>query len=148
MKSEKISALRTSFCLLRSHHDQATTRKKRACQIHKAFQKQQAKECFLFAFIMSTAIATMHWSADRVVWVKEQSSYWWERIVNVTFTPNDWIENFRMSNSTFTYLCNELRPPIQKRDTVMRKAISVEQQIAITLWQLATTTDYRTIVSL
>ena len=80
-----------------------------------------------------------------LVWVKERSSYWWERIVNVTFTPNDWIENFRMSNSTFTYLCNELRPSIQKRDTVMRKAISVEQRIAITLWRLATTTDYRTI---
>lgn len=113
--------------------------------MRKAFQKQQAKERFLFAFIMSTAIATMHWAADRVVWVKERSSYWWERIVNVTFTPNDWIENFRMSNSTFTYLCNELRPSIQKRDTVMRKAISVEQRIAITLWRLATTTDYRTI---
>ena len=145
MKSAKISALYTSLRLLRSHHDRATTRKKRARRMRKAFQKQQAKERFLFAFIMSTAIATMHWAADRVVWVKERSSYWWERIVNVTFTPNDWIENFRMSNSTFTYLCNELRPSIQKRDTVMRKAISVEQRIAITLWRLATTTDYRTI---
>ena len=81
---------------------------------------------------MSTAIATMHWAAARVVWVKERSTYGWERIVNITFTPNDWVENFQMSRTTFTYLCN----------TVMRKAISVEQKIALTLWRLATTTDH------
>ena len=61
------------------------------------------------------------------------------------FTPNDWVENFRMSRTTFTYLCNELWQTIQKQDTIMRKAISVEQRIALTLWRLATMTDYRTI---
>ena len=66
MKSAKISALYTSLRLLRSRHDRATTRKKRARRMRKAFQKQQAKERFLFAFIMSTAIVTMHWAADRV----------------------------------------------------------------------------------
>jgi len=50
-----------------------------------------------------------------------------------------------MSHSTFTYLCNELRQAIQRRDTVMRKAIPVELRIALTLWRLATTTDYRNI---
>ena len=49
-----------------------------------------------------------------------------------------------MSHSTFTYLCNELRHTIQK-NTVMRKAIPVEQRVTLTLWRLATTADYRTI---
>ena len=62
-----------------------------------------------------------------------------------TFTTTDWLDNFRMSNNTFTYLCNELRQAIQKKDTEMRKAIPVEQRVAIALWRLATTTDYRTI---
>ena len=145
MKSAQIPALHTSLRLLQSHHDRAAARKKQARRIRKAFHKQQAKERLLFAFFMSTTIATMHWAAARVVWVKERSTYWWERIVNITFTPNDWVENFQMSRTMFTYLCNELRQTIQKQDTVMRKAISVEQRIALTLWRLATTTDYRTI---
>ena len=48
-------------------------------------------------------------------------------------------ENFRMSNATFLYLCNELRSPIEKSDTIMRKAIPVEQRVALTLWFLSTT---------
>ena len=131
MKSVQIPALYTSLRLLRSYHDRPAARKKRARRIRKAFHKQQAKERLLFAFFMSTAIATMHWAAARVVWVKERSTYWWERIVNITFTPNDWVESFRMSRTTFTYLCNELRQTIQKRDTVMHKAISVEQRMAL-----------------
>ena len=65
--------------------------------------------------------------------------------MNQTFTTTDWLDNFRMSNNTFTYLCTELRQAIQKKDTEMRKAIPVEQRVAIALWRLATTTDYRTI---
>ena len=101
--------------------------------------------CAYCAWMHAIALMSMHWSAVRVVWVKERSNYWWERIVNCTFTPSDWLENFRMSHSTFTYLCNELRHTIQKKDTVMRKAIPVEQRVALTLWRLATTADYRTI---
>ena len=42
-------------------------------------------------------------------------------------------------------MCNEIWPVIEKEDTVMRTAISVEQQVALTLWFLATNSDYRTI---
>ena len=50
-----------------------------------------------------------------------------------------------MSQATFNYLCNELRSTIQKTDTHLRKAVSVEQRVAITLWYLGTNSDYRTI---
>ena len=62
-----------------------------------------------------------------------------------TFTDNDWIENFRVSKDTFLYLCNELRTTIQRQDTQLRSAISVERRVAITLWCLATCAEYRTI---
>ena len=62
-----------------------------------------------------------------------------------TFSAQDWLENFRMSQATFNYLCNELRSAIQKTDTHLRKAVSVEQRVAITLWYLGTNSDYRTI---
>ena len=64
-----------------------------------------------------------------------------------TFTARDWLENFRMGQDTFMYLCS-LSPTLQRADTIMRSAISVERRIAITLWCLATPAEYRTIAHL
>ena len=50
-----------------------------------------------------------------------------------------------MSRATFMYVCNHLRPVITKKDTVMRKCISPEQRLAITLWYLATNSGFRTV---
>ena len=50
-----------------------------------------------------------------------------------------------MSQATFVYVCDELRSSVEKVDTEMRKAIPVEQRVALTLWYLATNADYRTI---
>ena len=69
----------------------------------------------------------------RTLWVTERSFQWWERVVNETFTENDWIANFRMSRrSTFIYLCNQLRLEIEKQDRP-------------SLWLMATNSDFRTI---
>ena len=66
-------------------------------------------------------------------------------MVNATFTSDDWLENFRMSKATFVYVCNELRSLVEKNDTTTRKAIPVEQRVALTLWFLSTGADFRTI---
>ena len=66
--------------------------------------------------------------------MKERSSYWWDDVVNRTFSAHDWLENFRMSQATFLYVCNEIRPVVEKEDTVMRSAIPVQQRVALTLW--------------
>ena len=77
--------------------------------------------------------------------MKPRSNSWWEDVVNATFTSDDWLENLRMSKTTFLYVCSELRLAVEKNDTSMRKAIPVEQRVALTLWFLATGTDFRTI---
>jgi len=46
------------------------------------------------------------------------------------------------------YLCSEVRSAIEREDTTMRKAITVEKRVAITLWCLATCSEYRTIAHL
>ena len=74
-----------------------------------------------------------------------RSDHWWSYIVQQTFTQSDWIENFRMSHQTFTYLCQQLAPVIEHQNTRMRKAIAVKQRVAVTLWCLATSVEYRTI---
>ena len=62
-----------------------------------------------------------------------------------TFTHRDWEQNFRMSHSTFAYLCSELRSSIERKDTLMRKAIPTDVRVAMAIWFLATGADYRTI---
>ena len=94
--------------------------------------------------MMCTCVAQVY-APEREVWSRERSSEWWESVVNSSFEPYDWVTNFRMSKATFMYLCDEIRDKIARTDTEMRKCISVELRVAVTLWFLATNADYRTI---
>lgn len=84
-------------------------------------------------------------SPAKALWSKDRSSNWWDYVVNSCSTPEDWLAEFRVSQATFVYLCDQLRSSISKSDTVMRKAVSTEKRLAITLWFLSTGADYRTI---
>jgi len=108
-----------------------------------AFVRRQAMERLMFVVLMSVTCCKL--SPERMIWTKERSSHWWENVVKSTFAPQDWLENFRMSQCTFMYLCDELRSSIKKRDTEMRKAVPSDMRVALTLWFLATGADYRTI---
>ncbi|KAM8972725.1 uncharacterized protein RCH25_018494 [Pelodytes ibericus] len=50
-----------------------------------------------------------------------------------------------MTKSTFDYLCDQLRPAIHRTDTDMRQAIPAEVRLAMTLWRLSSSCEYRTI---
>ena len=50
-----------------------------------------------------------------------------------TFTHKDWLENFHVLQSMFSYLYDELQSPIEKNDTPMRKAIPTDTHVALTL---------------
>ena len=98
------------------------------------FREKHQKERLLFFTILGL-IVCISFMRERNIWIKEMSGDWWERIVS-SFTQQDWVENFRMSQETFTPLCSLLRPHITKEDTRMRKAISFEKRIANTLRRL------------
>ena len=126
--------------------DEAVLRRRREVyRRRRKFITKQRRQRVAFLFLISISVLQIH-SPIRSVWSKERSSYWWEQIVGQTFTTQDWFENFRiMTNATFTYLCNEIRSAIERKDTKMRKCIPTEQRVALTLWYLATNADYRTI---
>jgi len=109
------------------------------------FAKRQAQERSLFIFIMLSFIIQMSVPQKRLLWMREKSNHWWEQVVKSNFTSTDWLENFRVSNLTFQYICTKLSPFVGKRDTIMRNAIPVEKRVALMLWFLATGADYRTI---
>ena len=45
-----------------------------------------------------------------------------------------WEENFRMSRNTFMTLCEDIRPLLKRTSTKMRRPLSMETQVAVTLY--------------
>ena len=87
--------------------------------------------------------------SPRTEWVRPiRSSEWWEQIVLSAYDHHDWIENFRVTQAMFKYLCDQLRLLISKQDTRMRPSITTERRVAITLWVLTTTGEYRSVAHL
>lgn len=99
-------------------------------------------------FVIMISMVSCNLASERVIWTRERSSHWWEHVVCSTFSPQDWLENFRMSENTFRYLCNELRSVIEGQNTRLRRSIPTDKRVALTLWFLATGADYRTIAHL
>ena len=52
-------------------------------------------------------------------WVRDRSGHWWQHVVP-SFTPREWLVNFRMSKSTIEYPCNQLRPFIPRCTIICR----------------------------
>lgn len=118
-------------------------RRARVNQRMREFYRRQNQERFIFLLVL--AIASQNLTITRVCWMKDRSNHWWDHIVNSTFTSQEWLQNFRLSRETFMYLCDTLVTKIARMDTQMRKAITPEKRIALTLWFLSTGSDYRTI---
>ncbi|XP_033998069.1 protein ANTAGONIST OF LIKE HETEROCHROMATIN PROTEIN 1-like [Trematomus bernacchii] len=78
------------------------------------------------------------------VWMLDRATEWWGVIVP-SFTHTQWVENFRMSEETYVYLCNKLRLAMERQDTAFRKCIPLKKRVAIALWKLATGSEYRSI---
>lgn len=49
-----------------------------------------------------------------------------------------WKEHFRVTRTTFEYLCDLVRPDLQKQYTRMRSPVSVEERVGLALWRIAT----------
>ncbi|XP_061445520.1 putative nuclease HARBI1 [Rhineura floridana] len=85
---------------------------------------------------------------ERRLWSKARSSAFWEIVRAKAFSQWEWVENFRVSPSTFDYLCAQVRNAIQRRDTNMRRAIPADVRLAMTLWRLGACTEYRAVEQL
>lgn len=83
----------------------------------------------------------------RRIWQNERSLDFWNRIVNFYCTPKEWIESFRISKASFLELCNLLRSELEPKSQFLesREAISIEKQIAVALYKLASTAEYRVV---
>ena len=108
--------------------------------------KRRRRAVLLLAMLTALALGSKLLVLNpRSVWAFPRSSDWWQYVVLANFGQHDWMENYRMSRETFPYLCNQLRPVIMKQNTRLRRPISTECRVAITLWVLATPYEYRSV---
>lgn len=76
-------------------------------------------------------------------WVFPRSEDWWENFVTCVWSDERWLLNFRMTRETFMEIVEALRPRMERRATIMRRAILVEKCVAVAIWYLATNVTYR-----
>ncbi|XP_068671051.1 putative nuclease HARBI1 [Montipora foliosa] len=71
-------------------------------------------------------------------------------MVEASFPDELWYSNFRVTRGTFTYILHEIVDEISRQDTPMRKAVTPNRRhrLAIALYYLASTEEYRTIGNL
>lgn len=72
-----------------------------------------------------------------------RAQQWWDTIVP-DFSPAQFIENFRVSQESFEYICCQLST-MGKRNTTYRLCVPLRKRVAIAIWKLATGGEYRTV---
>ena len=103
---------------------------------------------FLYDVANSQAFKSKRKIARRTRWTRPgRTSTWWDNFVNNVMLDNEWRENFRLSNVNFVKLCKELRAYLNKKTTNMRKPVSVEKQIAVTLYCLSDEGRFRKVAN-
>ena len=66
-----------------------------------------------------------------------RTSAWWAKFQKDTVIPDELRETFCMSKDTFTKLCTQLRPFIEKTIAKMCVPISVQTHVVVTLYYLS-----------
>lgn len=77
---------------------------------------------------------------------KERTSTFWETDVLQNFGETEWYLNFRMPEEAFLNLCDLLHPYILKQ--TMKTTVSLEKRVALTLYKLASNTEFHDVANL
>jgi len=85
--------------------------------------------------------------SNRRIWMKHRSYHFWNHIVLNTYDEAQWLEYFRMRKETFDILCNILKSKLEVKVLLLksREPLSVEKQVAVALYKLASCAEYRVV---
>ena len=107
------------------------------------FRRLQEDELALVTSIAARRLLLVGAGQRRSLWIRPRSQAFFKDVVPGWY-EQQWKENFRISRATFHFLCTQLRSHLQRKHLV-QMPLSVEERVAITLWRLGTTIEYRTL---
>ena len=110
------------------------------------FYRRQMHELALVTALVSRELLLRSVRQTRTLWVRPRSQSFLEVTV-ASWDDEYWKRNFRIGRPTFRFLCSQLQPYLQ-RQNALRKPLSVEERVAITLWRLGTNIEYRSLAHL
>ncbi|XP_037932645.1 uncharacterized protein LOC119688909 [Teleopsis dalmanni] len=93
-----------------------------------------------------TLLSSMITRKKRKCWTLKRTKKFWEEDCQKN-GPEFFEENFRMSIESFNELCNRLKN-LEKQDTSFRCAICLRKRIAIALYCLGSSAEFRSIANL
>ena len=62
-----------------------------------------------------------------------------------TLYDDQWVENFRMTKTTFEILCNDLRPSFPDQARSVREPLQLDRRVAIAVYWMASSAEYHNI---
>ena len=84
---------------------------------------------------------------ERTLWMHPRTDAWF-LLADEFYTDVQWYENFRVSKETFNFVVSVIEDEVKRKTTILRKPISLQKRVAMTLYFLSSTAEYRTIANL
>ena len=83
----------------------------------------------------------------RAHWMLVRSKDWWERVVLIEFTDQEWRENFRMTRQSFMTLCGLVEDFMAPEEFTVRAPIPLAMRVAIVLYRLGSSGESRLVAN-
>ena len=97
--------------------------------------------------LITLVLLALYVPRERSLWMHPRTDAWFN-LAKELFTDAQWYENFRVTKKTFNLIVSAVARDIKRKTTILREPISVEKRVAITMYFLSSTAEYRTIANL
>lgn len=96
---------------------------------------------------IARSLPSMLTRTPRSCWMRVRSADWWERVVKIEFSDNDWIEHFRMTRGSFDQLYGLMEGVLSPQEVTVRAPIPLPKRTAIVMYKLASCAEYRVVAN-
>ena len=97
--------------------------------------------------LIQAILACLHQPRERLLWMHPRSLIWFD-MVDEQYNDELWYANFRVTKRTFEFILDKVQQEICRKSTPMRDPVTAKRRLAITLYYLSSTAEYRTVANL
>uniref|UniRef100_A0A3P9HXL1 DDE Tnp4 domain-containing protein n=1 Tax=Oryzias latipes TaxID=8090 RepID=A0A3P9HXL1_ORYLA len=80
-------------------------------------------------------------------WMKVRSKDWWEMVVLLEFSNDEWKQNFRMTRLSFMKLCALMESHMAPEDVTVRAPVPLIMRVAVVLYKLGSCAEYKVLAN-